>query len=193
MSYDMIVGKGARSASAARLAGTPEGWLPSEARDYDSAYYQAFYKRVGASVLNARVFAALGAAHFTVQLHDDAGWRSRELTSESCPCALPACEHRDLLARAVADGLRLHRLLDREAFQVVPSIGHTELRATRRWPAEVGPRVVYVYAGQTRAVVRLHETGEHPIYVLEGGRCACGEPQPCVHRQLLELARAVTD
>ena len=79
MSYDMVVGRGARNALATPLASPPDTWLHSEARDYDPSYYQALYKRVGAGFVNARVYAALGASLFTVQLHDDRGWQAWDL------------------------------------------------------------------------------------------------------------------
>lgn len=184
------MGRGGRPPLAARRPQSATvGWRGSETPDYDSAFYQAFHASTERGPLSARVYAPLASPEFTVEIRRGAEWACWRISDATCSCyATGGCEHRDLLALARARGLRSQRLLDAGSFVIRRTPPGVALRAARTWPPEVGPRVAFVHGAAGASSVRLHESGEHPVFILDSRTCSCRQARPCLHRQLAALA-----
>jgi hypothetical protein len=177
------MGRGARRLGIA-LANWIESWRAC-APDYDPAYYQAFWREGADAREHARVFAALGADPFLVQVLASSRWQSFEVRTEVCSCGGDDCEHLALLDLALTAGLCLQRFVAPRAFAIhARSQSSIELRAQSQWPPEVGPRFVSISAEFQGWTVRAHETGQKEIFVV-AARCSCGAPRPCLHEQLV--------
>jgi hypothetical protein len=162
-------------------------WESTHALDYDPQYYQAFY--VPGQDLTARVYARLAEADFVVELSHGLVRDELLVSAAACSCGAPVdCEHRTLLALAVTRGLRSQRTVVPTAFVVRRAADAVSIVARIKWPPEVGPRSATVYGDRHHATVRLNSTGQHPAYVVDRAVCTCGQPQPCLHRQLVNIA-----